>query len=97
MDSMVNRYTADRKIRSDDAYTPNGEPNKRPDRAVTVYAQRAREAYPDVPVVIGSIEAIAAPHRPLRLLVGQGAPLGAARLQGRHAACSAMPNARWST
>ncbi|HEU4853187.1 MAG TPA: YgiQ family radical SAM protein [Telluria sp.] len=57
MDSMINRYTADRKIRSDDAYTPNGEPNKRPDRAVTVYAQRAREAYPDVPVVIGSIEA----------------------------------------
>jgi uncharacterized radical SAM protein YgiQ len=57
MDSMVNRYTADRKIRSDDAYTPNGEPNKRPDRTVTVYAQRAREAYPDVPVIIGSIEA----------------------------------------
>jgi uncharacterized radical SAM protein YgiQ len=57
MDSMVNRYTADRKIRSDDAYTPNGEPNKRPDRTVTVYAQRAREAYPDVPVILGSIEA----------------------------------------
>jgi uncharacterized radical SAM protein YgiQ len=57
MDSMVNRYTADRKIRSDDAYTPNGEPNKRPDRTVTVYAQRAREAFPDVPVIIGSIEA----------------------------------------
>ncbi|RFP08256.1 YgiQ family radical SAM protein [Duganella sp. BJB475] len=57
MDSMVNRYTADRKIRSDDAYTANGEPNKRPDRAVTVYAQRVREAYPGTPVVIGSIEA----------------------------------------
>jgi uncharacterized radical SAM protein YgiQ len=57
MDSMVNRYTADRKIRSDDAYTANGEPNKRPDRAVTVYAQRSREAYPGTPVVIGSIEA----------------------------------------
>jgi uncharacterized radical SAM protein YgiQ len=57
MDSMVNRYTADRKIRSDDAYTPNAEPNKRPDRAVTVYAQRVREAYPGVPVIIGSIEA----------------------------------------
>ncbi|WP_426077965.1 YgiQ family radical SAM protein [Janthinobacterium sp. PSPC3-1] len=57
MDSMVNQYTADRKIRSDDAYTANAEPNRRPDRAVTVYAQRAREAYPDVPVVIGSIEA----------------------------------------
>ena len=57
MDSMVNRYTSDRKIRSDDAYTPNAEANKRPDRAVTVYAQRAREAYPGTPVVIGSIEA----------------------------------------
>ncbi len=57
MDSMVNRYTADRKIRSDDAYTPNAEPNKRPDRAVVVYAQRAREAFPEANVVIGSIEA----------------------------------------
>jgi uncharacterized radical SAM protein YgiQ len=57
MDSMVNRYTADRKIRSDDAYTPGGEAGKRPDRAVLVYAQRCREAYSDVPVVIGSIEA----------------------------------------
>jgi uncharacterized radical SAM protein YgiQ len=57
MDSMVNRYTADRKIRSDDAYTPNAEPNKRPDRAVTVYCQRAREAFPGVPVIAGSIEA----------------------------------------
>jgi uncharacterized radical SAM protein YgiQ len=57
MDSMVNRYTADRKIRSDDAYTPDAAPNKRPDHAVTVYAQRAREAYKDVPVVIGGIEA----------------------------------------
>jgi uncharacterized radical SAM protein YgiQ len=57
MDSMINRYTADRKIRSDDAYTAGGEPNKRPDRAVTVYAQRAREAYPGTPIVIGSIEA----------------------------------------
>ena len=57
MDSMVNRYTADHKIRSDDAYTPHGEPNKRPDRAVTVYAQRCREAFPGCTVVIGSIEA----------------------------------------
>ncbi|MFZ6817837.1 YgiQ family radical SAM protein [Undibacterium sp. Ji22W] len=57
MDSMVNRYTADRKIRSEDAYTPDGDPNKRPDRAVVVYAQRAREAFPEVNVVIGSIEA----------------------------------------
>jgi len=57
MDSMVNRYTADKKIRSDDAYTPNGEPNKRPDRATVVYAQRCKEAYSDVPVIIGGIEA----------------------------------------
>lgn len=57
MDSMVNRYTADRKIRSDDAYTPDAAANKRPDRAVLVYSQRCREAYPKVPLVIGSIEA----------------------------------------
>jgi uncharacterized radical SAM protein YgiQ len=57
MDSMVNRYTADRKIRSDDAYTPDAAPNKRPDHAVTVYAQRAREAFAGVPIVIGGIEA----------------------------------------
>ena len=57
MDSMVNRYTADRRIRSTDAYTPDGAPDKRPDHALTVYAQRCREAYPDVPLVIGSIEA----------------------------------------
>nr|WP_241673035.1 YgiQ family radical SAM protein [Lacisediminimonas profundi] len=57
MDSMVNRYTSDRKIRSDDAYTPDGAANRRPDRAVVVYAQRAREAYPGVNVVLGSIEA----------------------------------------
>ena len=57
MDSMINRYTSDRKIRSEDAYTPNGEPNKRPDRALTVYAHRAREAFPSTNIVIGSIEA----------------------------------------
>jgi len=57
MDSMINRYTADRKRRSDDAYTPNNEGNKRPDRAVIVYSQRLKEAYRDVPLIIGSIEA----------------------------------------
>ncbi|MGD9163613.1 MAG: YgiQ family radical SAM protein [Chromatiales bacterium] len=57
MDSMVNRYTAERRIRSDDAYTPGGEAGKRPDRSVIVYAQRAREAYKGVPVIIGGIEA----------------------------------------
>ena len=57
MDSMVNRYTADKRTRSTDAYTPDGAPDKRPDHAVTVYSQRCREAYPDAPLVIGSIEA----------------------------------------
>jgi uncharacterized radical SAM protein YgiQ len=57
MDSMVNRYTSDRRIRSDDAYTPAGEGGKRPDRSVIVYSQRAREAFSDVPIVIGGIEA----------------------------------------
>ncbi|MBB2486968.1 YgiQ family radical SAM protein [Mitsuaria sp. WAJ17] len=57
MDSMINHYTADRKIRSDDAYTPGGEAGKRPDRASLVYTQRCREAYKEVPVVIGGIEA----------------------------------------
>ena len=57
MDSMVNRYTADRRIRSDDAYTPGGEGGSRPDRSVVVYAQRAREAFKGVPIVIGGIEA----------------------------------------
>ena len=57
MDSMVNRYTSDRRLRSDDAYTPGGVAGKRPDRSVIVYAQRAREAFPDVPIVLGGIEA----------------------------------------
>ncbi len=57
MDSMVNRYTADRRLRSDDAYTPGAEGGKRPDRSVIVYSQRAREAYSDVPIIIGGIEA----------------------------------------
>ena len=57
MDSMVNRYTADRRLRHDDAYTPNGEGGKRPDRCTLVYAQRCREAFKDVPIVLGGIEA----------------------------------------
>jgi uncharacterized radical SAM protein YgiQ len=56
MDSMINRYTADRKIRSDDAYTAGGAAGKRPDRAALVYSQRCREAYKDVPIVMGGIE-----------------------------------------
>src|ERR1044071_5489986 len=57
MDSMVNRYTADRRLRHDDAYTPGGEGGRRPDRCTIVYAQRCREAYKDVPIVLGGIEA----------------------------------------
>jgi uncharacterized radical SAM protein YgiQ len=57
MDSMVNRYTSDRRVRSDDAYTPGGQGGKRPDRCVIVYSQRLREAYKSVPIVIGGIEA----------------------------------------
>jgi len=57
MDSMVNRYTSDRRVRSDDAYTPGGQGGKRPDRCVIVYSQRVREAYKQVPIVIGGIEA----------------------------------------
>ena len=57
MDSMINRYTADRKIRSDDVYTPGGLGGSRPDRATLVYTQRCKEAWNDVPIVIGGIEA----------------------------------------
>ncbi|MFM7705320.1 MAG: YgiQ family radical SAM protein, partial [Rubrivivax sp.] len=57
MDSMINHYTADRKIRSDDAYTPGGAAGKRPHRATLVYTQRCKEAYGEVPVIIGGIEA----------------------------------------
>jgi uncharacterized radical SAM protein YgiQ len=56
MDSMINRYTADRKIRSDDAYTPGGQGGARPDRAALVYSQRCKEAYSEVPIVLGGIE-----------------------------------------
>ncbi|MCW8866131.1 MAG: YgiQ family radical SAM protein [Colwellia sp.] len=57
MDSMINRYTAERRMRHDDAYTPNDEGGKRPDRAVTAYTQRCKEAFKGVPIVIGGIEA----------------------------------------
>ncbi|WP_406733663.1 YgiQ family radical SAM protein [Vibrio scophthalmi] len=57
MDSMINRYTADKKLRHDDAYTPNNEGGKRPDRATLVYSQRCREAYKGIPIVLGGIEA----------------------------------------
>jgi uncharacterized radical SAM protein YgiQ len=57
MDSMINRYTADRKLRSDDAYTPGGRGGKRPDRSSLVYSQRCKEAWPQIPVILGGIEA----------------------------------------
>ena len=57
MDSMINRYTADRKMRSDDAYTPDGMGGKRPDRCSLVYSQRCKEAWPHIPVILGGIEA----------------------------------------
>ncbi|HYE34335.1 YgiQ family radical SAM protein [Methylocaldum sp.] len=57
MDSMVNRYTSDRRMRSNDAYTPDGTADRRPDRCVAVYSQRCREAFKDVPIILGGIEA----------------------------------------
>lgn len=57
MDSMLNRYTANRKIRSEDAFSPDGVAGRRPDRATAVYCQRSREAFGDVPIICGGIEA----------------------------------------
>jgi uncharacterized radical SAM protein YgiQ len=57
MDSMINHYTANRKVRNDDAYSPAGRIGKRPDRATLAYCQRAREAFPGVPIVAGGVEA----------------------------------------
>ncbi len=57
MDSMINHYTANRKVRNDDAYSPNGQIGLRPDRATLAYCQRSREAFPGVPVVAGGVEA----------------------------------------
>ena len=57
MDSMVNHYTAAKRLRHDDAYSPDGRPGMRPDRAVTVYTRILKELYPEIPVVIGGVEA----------------------------------------
>ena len=57
MDSMINHYTANRKVRNDDAYSPGGAIGRRPDRATLAYCQRSREAFPGVPVVAGGVEA----------------------------------------
>ena len=85
MDSMINRYTADKKIRSDDAYTPGGMAGKRPDRASLVYSQRCKEAYKNVPIVSVASK-LPAPHRPLRLLAGPGSQLDPDRRLRRHPA-----------
>jgi len=57
MDSMINHYTANKKVRNDDAYSPGGRIGRRPDRATLAYCQRAREAFPGVPIVAGGVEA----------------------------------------
>src|SRR6186997_566331 len=57
MDSMINHYTANKKVRNADAYSPGGRIGLRPDRATLSYCQRAREAYPGVPVIAGGVEA----------------------------------------
>jgi radical SAM superfamily enzyme YgiQ (UPF0313 family) len=64
MDSMINRYTADRKLRHDDAYTAGNVAGKRPDRATLVYTQRCKEAWKDVPVILGD-RGQPAPYRAL--------------------------------
>src|SRR5690554_4565345 len=56
MDSMINHYTAAKRLRSDDAYTPEGRAGHRPDYAVTVYTRILKEIYPEVPVIIGGVE-----------------------------------------
>ncbi len=95
MDSMINRYTADKKPRSDDAYTANGEGGKRPDRALTVYSQRCREAFPGVEIMAGGIEAS------LRRIAQYD--YWSDKCGNRHwcmprptFCCSAMPSAPWS-
>src|SRR5271165_4379398 len=57
MDSLINHYTANKKVRNDDAYSPGGRIGLRPDRATMPYCQRAREAFPGVPVIAGGVEA----------------------------------------
>src|ERR1041385_7829873 len=57
MDSMINHYTANRKVRNDDAYSPGGQIGRRPDRATLAYCKRAREAFKGVPVIAGGVEA----------------------------------------
>ncbi len=93
MDSMVNRYTADRRLRHNDSYTPDGEGGKRPDRSVHRLCPALPRGVPRRADRARRHRELAAPHRPLRLLVGQGAPLDPGRRQGRHPALTAMPSA----
>ena len=82
IDSMVAHYTVAKKRRHDDAYSPGNRAGLRPDRAVIVYANKVREAFGDIPLVIGGLDTcdsgrvggVASPLCPLRLLGGQGAP-----------------------
>ena len=83
MDSMINHYTANRKVRNDDAYSPGGQIGRRPDRATLAYCQRAREAYQGRAGHRRRRRGQPAPPGPLRLLERQGPPLDHPRLQGR--------------
>ena len=83
MDSMLNHYTANRKVRNDDAYSPDGEIGRRPDRATLAYCQRAREAYPGTAVVAGGVEASLRRAGPLRLLERPRPPRHDPRREGR--------------
>ena len=74
MDSMINHYTANKRLRSDDAYTPDRRAGMRPDYPSIVYTKILKELYPDVPIVLGGIEASPAPGHALRLLARQVAP-----------------------
>ena len=71
MDSMVNKYTAARRLRSEDAYSPDGRHDMRPEYPTIVYTKILKELYPDVPVVLGWHRGLAAPRYPLRLLERQ--------------------------
>ena len=85
MDSMLNHYTANRKVRNDDAYSPGGQIGRRPDRATLAYCQRAREAYQGRADHRRRRRGQPAPAGPLRLLERQGPPLDPPRRQGRPA------------
>ena len=83
MDSMINHYTANKKVRNDDAYSPGGQIGLRPDRATIPYCQRAREAFPGVPVIAGGRRGVAPPPGALRLLERHRQARDHARRQGR--------------